>query len=80
MLNIIGIDASFVLFPSRTGTDISGRSLDNINVQMILEKLGGGGHRAIAGAQLKDIGVSQALELLINAINVYCDEIGVSAE
>ncbi|MCL2002525.1 MAG: DHH family phosphoesterase [Oscillospiraceae bacterium] len=79
MLNIIGIDASFVLYRSRTGTDISGRSLDTINVQMILEKLGGGGHQTVAGAQLKDTGVPQALELLIQVINQYCDEIGVDA-
>jgi c-di-AMP phosphodiesterase-like protein len=79
MMNIIGIDASFVLFPSSTGTDISGRSLDNINVQMILEKLGGGGHQTIAGAQLKNVDLSKALEMLINAINIYCDENGVGA-
>jgi c-di-AMP phosphodiesterase-like protein len=79
MLNIIGINASFVVFPSKTGTDISGRSLENINVQMILEKLGGGGHQTIAGAQLKDTGIPDALEMLISAINIYCEENGVEA-
>jgi c-di-AMP phosphodiesterase-like protein len=80
MLSIIGITASFVLFRSKTGTDISGRSLDNINVQMILEKLGGGGHQSIAGAQLKGVDVSDALEMLIRAIDIYCDENGVEQQ
>jgi c-di-AMP phosphodiesterase-like protein len=74
MLSIIGIDASFVLFQSATGTDISGRSLDTINVQMILEKLGGGGHQNIAGAQLKDMPVTKALDLLVAAIDLYFEE------
>jgi c-di-AMP phosphodiesterase-like protein len=54
--------------------------LDKINVQMILEKLGGGGHQSIAGAQLKDTDVPRALEMLIQAINQYCDEMGVDKE
>jgi c-di-AMP phosphodiesterase-like protein len=74
MLSIIGISASFVLFRSQEGADISGRSLDRINVQMILEKLGGGGHQTIAGAQLKGKSVPEALEMLVRAINEYCDE------
>jgi c-di-AMP phosphodiesterase-like protein len=74
ILSISGIDASFVLFRSDTGTDISGRSLDTINVQMILEKLGGGGHQNIAGAQLKDTTVPKALDLLVAAIDFYCEE------
>ncbi|MCL1806300.1 MAG: DHH family phosphoesterase [Oscillospiraceae bacterium] len=79
MLSIIGIDASFVLFRSKTGADISGRSLDKINVQMILEKLGGGGHQTIAGAQMKGMTVPQALDALVQSINQYCDENGVKA-
>jgi c-di-AMP phosphodiesterase-like protein len=77
MLSIIGIDASFVLFRTATGADISGRSLDRISVQMILEKLGGGGHQTIAGAQLKDTAVPKALEMLIQAIDRYCEESGI---
>jgi c-di-AMP phosphodiesterase-like protein len=77
MLSISGIAASFVLYRSETGTDISGRSLDTINVQVILEKLGGGGHANIAGAQLKDVTVDAAAELLNRAIGEYCNENGV---
>jgi c-di-AMP phosphodiesterase-like protein len=78
MLSIIGIDASFVLFKSATGTDISGRSLDTINVQIILEKLGGGGHQNTAGAQVKDTPVATALDMLIRAIDVYIEENGLT--
>jgi c-di-AMP phosphodiesterase-like protein len=77
MLNIIGIDASFVLFRNGAGADISGRSLDKINVQMVLEKLGGGGHAAIAGAQLKNISVAAAADKLVDAIEQYCEENGI---
>lgn len=53
MLNIDNIEASFVLYPLVSGgTGISGRSLGTVNVQLILEKLGGGGHQSVAGAQL----------------------------
>ena len=54
LLNIRGIIASFVINEVDSVTNISGRSLGGINVQLILEKLGGGGHMTIAGAQLKD--------------------------
>jgi len=48
---------------------ISGRSLETINVQVILEKLGGGGHITIAGAQLEDTGLEDADRLLKEAID-----------
>lgn len=79
MLNIAGIDASFVVFPFNNETVISGRSLGGINVQMILELLGGGGHRTVAGAQLKDATVMEGLDRLIAAIDRHCDENGVGA-
>ncbi len=74
MLNIAGIDASFVVFPFGGEVAISGRSLGGINVQMILERLGGGGHRTVAGAQLKDATVMQALDRLVTAIDRHCEE------
>ncbi len=77
MLNIAGIDASFVVFPFGGETAISGRSLGGINVQMILERLGGGGHRTVAGAQLKDTTVMQAMDRLVEVINRHCEENGV---
>lgn len=71
LLNIKGITASFVLCKTDNGVSISGRSLGGINVQMILEKLGGGGHMTIAGAQLSDLSISEAKEQLTQAIEDY---------
>lgn len=52
LLNINGIKASFVLTPYQDEIYISARSIDEVNVQLVMEKLGGGGHMTIAGAQL----------------------------
>lgn len=71
LLNIKGITASFVLCLMENGVNISGRSLGGINVQMILEKLGGGGHMTIAGAQLNDVDLEEAKERLQQAIDDY---------
>ena len=74
MLNIKGITASFVLCRTENGVIISGRSLGGINVQLILEKLGGGGHLTIAGAQIEDITLDKAVELLKDAVEDYYNE------
>lgn len=71
LLNIKGITASFVLCKTEEGVSISGRSLGGINVQVILEKLGGGGHMTIAGAQLPDVTIEEAKERLVAAIDDY---------
>ncbi|MBR6728964.1 MAG: DHH family phosphoesterase, partial [Clostridia bacterium] len=71
LLNIKGITASFVLFETESGVSISGRSLGGINVQVILEKLGGGGHMTIAGAQLAELAPEEAKEKLCQAIEEY---------
>ncbi len=71
LLNIKGITASFVLSKTEEGISISGRSLGNINVQVILEKLGGGGHMTIAGAQLYEMTIGEAKEQLKQAIDAY---------
>ena len=71
LLNIKGIIASFVIQQTSDIVKISGRSLGEINVQLILEKLGGGGHITIAGAQLDDSSAENAKELLIEAIDNY---------
>lgn len=60
LLNIIGIKASFVLTEYQDKIYISSRSIDEINVQLIMEHLGGGGHLNVAGAQLKDCSIQQA--------------------
>ncbi len=54
MLNIAGVDASFVLWPFEGGVAISARSNGEINVQIIMEKLNGGGHLTVAAAQVND--------------------------
>lgn len=69
LLNIRGIEAAFVLAENGNHIVISGRSLGTVNVQVILEKLGGGGHITIAGAQLQNDRLDQAEEELKAAIN-----------
>lgn len=75
LVGIRGIDASFVLCEEGGAVIISGRSLGDTNVQRILEKLGGGGHATIAGAQLRNITVGEALEQLKGAIREYKREV-----
>ncbi len=72
LLGVSGVDASFVLF--RIGNDeisVSCRSLGAINVQLIAEELGGGGHQTMAGAQFTGINMDEALERLKKAIDQY---------
>lgn len=69
MLNITDIKASFVLCRAEDSIVISGRSLGEYNVQVVLEKIGGGGHMTIAGAQLKDKTIVEALDILKHAID-----------
>ena len=74
LLNIIGFQASFVLYPDQEGrVVISARSIGEANVQVILEPLGGGGNAATAGAQIKDSTVDQALARLKESIDNYYD-------
>ena len=54
-----------------TGVNISARSLGAVNVQVIMESLGGGGHQTMAGAQLKDVTVNEALDTLKKSIDDY---------
>ena len=71
LLNISGITASFVLYPDEEQTIISARSIGKVNVQMVLEPLGGGGNALVAGAQLRGVDPSQALSQLVEAIDKY---------
>lgn len=75
LLNLSGINAAFVLCNIGNEVWISGRSLGEINVQMILEKLGGGGHLTVAGAQLMDITQEDAKDRLKYAIIEYENEL-----
>ena len=64
LLNIKGIKASFVLTLYNDVIYISARSMDEVNVQTIMEKLGGGGHRSVAGAQIKEGSIEDAKNLV----------------
>lgn len=74
LLEIKGIYASFVLVPYDEGITVSARSLGDINVQMILEKLGGGGHMTVAGAQIKDCDLKEAIQKVKKAVLEYIKE------
>ena len=70
LLSLRGVEASFAFAPVGTGIAISARSKGKINVQIIMEKLEGGGHFDMAGAQVTG-GIREAYELLISAIDEY---------
>jgi cyclic-di-AMP phosphodiesterase len=74
LLNITGIQASFVFVKIKDEILVSGRSLADINVQIILESLGGGGHMTMAGAKFKSITIDEAVEKLKDAIGKYIIE------
>ena len=76
LLTISDITASFVIGEIGNKVCISGRSIGDINVQLILEKLGGGGHITLAGAQVEGMTVEETKQELINRINEYFYEIG----
>ncbi len=71
LLSISGILASFVLCKVDDVVMISGRSMGDINVQAILEKIGGGGHLTFAGAQIAGISVQDAKKTLLESIDEY---------
>lgn len=73
LLNIIGIDTSFVLYPDGERVIISARSMGDTNVQVILEKLGGGGNAAAAGGQIPGKSLSQVATELSHAIDQYLE-------
>ncbi len=68
LLNINGIRASFVFTMHQEEVYISARSIDDVNVQVIMEKLGGGGHMNIAGAQIKETTIGDAKKSLIRIL------------
>ena len=74
LLNITGIQASFVFVKIKDEIFISGRSLGDVNVQVILESLGGGGHMTMAGAKIKSTNIDEVLEKLKDAIGKYITE------
>ena len=69
LLNIKGVKASFVLTRYQNEIFISARSIDEVNVQLIMEKMGGGGHLNVAGCQLSNTSIEEAIETLKSTIN-----------
>lgn len=74
LLTISDITASFVIGKLGDKVCISGRSIGDINVQIILEKLGGGGHITLAGAQVEGLSIGEVKNLLVEKINEYFEE------
>jgi c-di-AMP phosphodiesterase-like protein len=74
LLSVKGVQASFVLVRRENHIHISGRSIGSINVQVILEQLGGGGHLELAGAQVETQDMEEAKKLLIVEIEKYRKE------
>ena len=74
LLNIKEIQNAFVMTPRETDIAISARALGDTNVQRIMERLGGGGHKNVAGAQLSDLSIEEAKEQLKKVILEYQQE------
>ena len=74
LLNVVGVKASFVLTDYRNTIYISARSIDEVNVQIIMERLGGGGHLNIAGAQLEHYSIEEAKDTLKQTLQKMLDE------
>ena len=75
LMNISGVQASVVLFRNGDDAIVSARSTGQVNVQVLMEKLGGGGSQSAAGAQLASMPVSEAEPLLRGAINDYLTQL-----
>lgn len=73
LLNINSVDASFVFTEYNDKIYISARSIDSINVQLIMERIGGGGHMNVAGAQLENTSIPEAEELVKTTLKEMID-------
>lgn len=74
LLNIKNIKASFVLTEFNNKIYISARSIDEVNVQVVMEKLGGGGHLSVAGCQLENTTIDDAIVMLKNTLETMVKE------
>ncbi|SDE79133.1 DHH family phosphoesterase [Sporomusa acidovorans] len=74
LLSIEGIRVSFVLFNIENGIGISARSNGDINVQVIMEQLGGGGHQSVAGAKIKNTDTNEVKAKIIEIVDSYIKE------
>ena len=78
LLSVRGVDASFAMFPENGGVHISARSYGALNVQLIMETLGGGGHQTMAATFLKEMDVEGAQTLLKKAIDAHLHDVARS--
>ncbi len=74
LLGIDNVDASFVLYEIDGVINVSARSMGAINVQVIMERLGGGGHHTMAGAQIKGVETEKARQMLLESIDHYFED------
>lgn len=74
LLSIRDVQASYVIYKSLDNMCISARSLGDLNVQLVMERLGGGGHQTMAGTNLGKVSRAEARELLVDAINALANE------
>jgi c-di-AMP phosphodiesterase-like protein len=69
LLNITGVDASFIIYRTVDCINISARSLGKMNVQLVMEMLGGGGHQTMSATQIRDKSMKEVYAMLISAID-----------
>lgn len=74
LLNIRGVKASFVLTDYQGKVYVSARSIDEVNVQIIMERLGGGGHMSTAACQMEGVGLAEAIGTLKSTIDIMLEE------
>ena len=79
LLSIRGVQASFVLYRSGGDVNISARSLGDVNVQVILEEFGGGGHFTMAGAQIKNTAVGDVRQELVRVLDGKLEEVSAQS-
>ena len=74
LLNIKGVRASFVCTEYQNQVYVSARSIDEVNVQVVMEKLGGGGHMSSAGCQMEGVSAAEAVVVVKNTIDKMIEE------
>ena len=79
LLSISGVEASFVAVDTGSGINVSARSMGDVNVQVIMEQLGGGGHLTMAGAQLREATLKETKQRLMDIIHEYRENQGAEA-
>jgi len=80
LLTISGVDASFIIFPTEDQINVSARSMGALNVQVIMEKLGGGGHQSMAAAQFAGESLEDVRHKLVACIDDYMVTVSASVK